>query len=171
VIHSFWVPEFGQKQDTVPGIDTTLHITPTHLGTFPVICTELCGLGHALMRSQVIVMKPAAFDSWLRSQNQTATSGNAGTLGATVFKNNGCGACHTFKPAGATAKVGPDLDDLSAEAQRAGKPLEDFIRESIVDPSAYVEKGFPDNVMPHTYSSLPKQQLDALVQYLMQGKG
>lgn len=70
VIHSFWVPEFGQKQDTVPGIHTQVHITPDRLGTFPVICTELCGLGHALMRTQVVVMRPAAFDKWLHSQQK-----------------------------------------------------------------------------------------------------
>src|SRR5437660_7066842 len=43
VIQSFWVPEFGQKQDTVPGLHPTLHITPNRIGTYPVICTELCG--------------------------------------------------------------------------------------------------------------------------------
>src|ERR687888_1479210 len=64
VIHSFWVPEFRQKQDVVPGIHPTLHITPNRVGTYPVICTELCGLGHALMRSRVIVMSPEAFDKW-----------------------------------------------------------------------------------------------------------
>jgi cytochrome c oxidase subunit 2 len=64
VIHSFWVPEFRQKQDVVPGIHPTLHITPDHVGTYPVICTELCGLGHALMRSRVIVMKADAFEKW-----------------------------------------------------------------------------------------------------------
>ena len=64
VIHSFWVPEFAQKQDVVPGIHPTLHITPTRVGTYPVICTELCGLGHALMRSRAIVMQPAAFEKW-----------------------------------------------------------------------------------------------------------
>jgi cytochrome c oxidase subunit II len=64
VIHSFWVPEFRQKQDLVPGIHPTVHITPNKLGTYPVVCTELCGLGHALMRSRVIVMKPDAFDRW-----------------------------------------------------------------------------------------------------------
>jgi cytochrome c oxidase subunit 2 len=68
VIHSFWVPEFSQKEDTVPGLTTTLHITPDKLGTFQVICTELCGLGHALMRSSAVVMQPAAFDKWLASQ-------------------------------------------------------------------------------------------------------
>jgi cytochrome c oxidase subunit II len=66
VIHSFWVPEFRQKQDLVPGIHPTLHITPNKLGTYPVICTELCGLGHALMRSRVVVMEPDAFDRWAR---------------------------------------------------------------------------------------------------------
>jgi cytochrome c oxidase subunit 2 len=64
VIHSFWVPEFRQKQDVVPGIHPTLHITPNRVGTYPVICTELCGLGHALMRSRVIVMEPGAFQKW-----------------------------------------------------------------------------------------------------------
>jgi cytochrome c oxidase subunit II len=64
VIHSFWVPEFSQKQDVVPGIHPTLHITPDRVGTYPVICTELCGLGHALMRSRVVVMQPAAFEKW-----------------------------------------------------------------------------------------------------------
>jgi len=64
VIHSFWVPEWSQKQDVVPGIHPTLHITPDRVGTYPVICTELCGLGHALMRSRAVVMQPAAFEKW-----------------------------------------------------------------------------------------------------------
>jgi cytochrome c oxidase subunit 2 len=65
VIHSFWVPEFSQKQDVVPGITTKLHITPTRVGTYPVICTELCGLGHGIMRSKVVVMSQQRFDAWL----------------------------------------------------------------------------------------------------------
>ena len=64
VIHSFWVPEFRQKQDVVPGIHPTLHITPNRVGTYPVICTELCGLGHALMRSRAVVMEPDKFEQW-----------------------------------------------------------------------------------------------------------
>jgi cytochrome c oxidase subunit II len=64
VIHSFWVPEFRQKQDVVPGIHPTLHITPDRVGSYPLICTELCGLGHALMRSRAIVMPQADFAKW-----------------------------------------------------------------------------------------------------------
>src|SRR5882757_3784752 len=85
VIHSFWVPEFSQKEDTVPGIVTTLHFTPNRLGTFPVICTELCGLGHSVMRTSVIVMSPAAFDKWLASQTKAVSSPNAGVAGKAVF--------------------------------------------------------------------------------------
>ena len=69
VIHSVFVPQFGQKEDIVPGLVTQLHITPDRLGTYPLECTELCGLGHSLMRTQAIVMKPAAFDTWLKQQS------------------------------------------------------------------------------------------------------
>ena len=168
VIHSFWVPEFGQKQDTVPGLTTTLHITPDKVGTFPVICTELCGLGHALMRSEAIVMEPAAFDAWLKKQTQATSSANATVSGSTVFADNACGSCHTLTAAGATGKVGPDLDNLAAAAQKAGKPLAAFVRESITDPNAYVAPGYPQNVMPQSFgSSLSSQQLGALVTYLV----
>jgi len=168
VIHSFWVPEFSQKQDAVPGIVTTVVVTPDKLGTFDVVCTELCGLGHALMRSNVIVMKPADFDAWVQQQ-RSALSGPPGQAGKTVFANNGCAACHTFTPAGATGKIGPDLDKLQAEAQKAGKPLQDFVRQSIVDPNAYIEPGYHPNVMPESFKDLPKGQLDALVQFLSRG--
>jgi cytochrome c oxidase subunit 2 len=167
VIHSFWVPEFGQKQDTVPGLPTKLHITPTKTGTFDVICTELCGLGHSTMRSTVIVMPVKAFNAWLKSQTKATTSPNTSVSGAAVFKNNPCGSCHTLSAAGTNGKVGPDLDKLQQYAKQANQPLEAFVRTSIVDPNAYTQPGYPKNVMP-PFSSLPKPQLDALVQYLIQ---
>jgi cytochrome c oxidase subunit 2 len=68
VIHSFFVPEFSEKLDAVPGITTTLRVTPTRIGNYPAECTELCGAGHALMRAAVHVVTPQAFQQWLRSQ-------------------------------------------------------------------------------------------------------
>ena len=165
VIHSFWVPQFGQKQDAVPGQDTTLVITPTKVGTYPVICTELCGLGHALMRTSAIVMEPAAFQAWVQEQKNAAKA-PPGQAGKAVFASNGCASCHTLRAAGATGTVGPDLDKLPAYAKQAGKPLEDFVRESIADPNAYVQPGYPKNLMP-SFSTLPKDQLDSLVAYLV----
>ena len=72
VLHSFWVPEFGQKQDAVPGRVNPLKVTPTRLGTYPVICTELCGLGHSLMRRNAIVLTAKEFAS-----KRWATAGDA----------------------------------------------------------------------------------------------
>jgi cytochrome c oxidase subunit II len=166
VIHSFWVPEFGQKMDALPGQDTELVITPTKVGTYPVICTELCGLGHALMRTSAIVMTQQGFDAWVKKQGEDMNA-PPGQAGLAVFNNNGCGSCHTFQPAKSTGKVGPDLDNLGANAEKAGKPLEAFVKESIVDPNAYVEPGFNKGIMPPF--QLPDDQLDALVSFLTEG--
>jgi cytochrome c oxidase subunit 2 len=168
VIHSFWVPEFGQKQDAVPGELTKLVITPTKLGTYPVICTELCGIGHSLMRSRVEVIEPTEFEAWLAEQEE-ATAGGGENTGAAVFQNLGCGGCHVFEPAGpGGGQTGPSLNELAASAKEAGKPLEEYVRESIVEPDAYLHPGYQD-LMPKTYSGLPGGQLDALVQYLTAG--
>jgi cytochrome c oxidase subunit II len=176
VLHSFWVPQLGQKQDAVPGQVNKLVITPNRTGTFPVICTELCGLGHPVMRTSVIIMPAAEFNAWLKKQGQAAPAPGGGSAGGTaagakLFTAQGCNSCHTFKPAKATGKIGPDLDQLTQEAQRAGKPLEDFIRESIEDPNAYIEPSYQPNVMPNFGSTLKPDEIDALVQYLAQSKG
>ena len=94
-------------------------------------------------------------------------TGSPGQAGKTVFVNNGCNSCHTLKAAGATAKIGPDLDKLPAEAKGAGKPLEAFVRESIVKPDAYIAPGYQRGLMPTSFgSSLTKAQLDALVSFI-----
>jgi cytochrome c oxidase subunit II len=65
VIHDFWVPEFRQKIDAVPGITTHYRITPNRLGAYPVVCAELCGLGHSTMRQTVHVLPAPDFESWM----------------------------------------------------------------------------------------------------------
>jgi cytochrome c oxidase subunit 2 len=65
VIHSFWVPEWRIKKDTVPGITTTAIVTPDKVGTYQLICTELCGFGHATMRAKVVVEPPDEFRKWV----------------------------------------------------------------------------------------------------------
>ncbi len=65
VIHSFWVPNFGQKMDAVPGIETEILVTPDRMGDFAVVCTELCGLGHATMRASARVVSEEDFDAWI----------------------------------------------------------------------------------------------------------
>jgi cytochrome c oxidase subunit II len=164
VIHSFWVPEFGQKSDAVPGIETTLVITPNRKGEFSIICTELCGLGHPLMRAAVRVVDRSEYETFLAGP---ATPGGDETSGESVFTTAGCGGCHAFEPAGTDAQVGPSLNNIDPGSQ----PLDEFVRESIIDPNAEIASGYQPSVMPETYeSSLSDEQLDALVQYLVEGQ-
>src|SRR5207244_11724128 len=76
--------------------------------------------------------------------------------GKAILLSQGCGSCHTFKPAGpgATGTIGPDLDKLPQYAQMAHQPLAQFVHNSIVDPNKYLEKVYPRNVRPTTYKSL-----------------
>jgi len=75
VIHSFWVPEWRIKKDNVPGITTAAVITPDRVGTYQLVCTELCGFGHSTMRATVVVEPPAQFRKWVRGLDQTVPAG------------------------------------------------------------------------------------------------
>jgi len=79
VIHSFWVPQFRLKQDAIPGMTTELRFVATRLGTYPIVCTELCGGYHGSMRSQVIVETPEEYQSWLQ-ENRIAQQNNDKTI-------------------------------------------------------------------------------------------
>ena len=90
----------------------------------------------------------------------TAEKGNP-EAGKTVFADNGCGGCHTFKAAGTSGTTGPNLDEALK-----GKDA-DFVEESIADPNAEVASGFAPNIMPQDYGSqLSQQELADLVAFL-----
>jgi cytochrome c oxidase subunit 2 len=87
VIHSFWVPEWRIKRDAVPSgaggdeIDNQFVVTPDQEGTFSLICTELCGIGHSTMRATVVVESQADFDKWVADQ-KAAQAKAAGATGS-----------------------------------------------------------------------------------------
>jgi mono/diheme cytochrome c family protein len=93
--------------------------------------------------------------------------------GKAIFVAQGCGGCHTFKPAGpdASGTIGPDLDKLPEYATAANQPLAKFVSDSIVTPDKYVEKGYPKGVMPKSYKDLPPNDLKALVDFLTKPQG
>jgi mono/diheme cytochrome c family protein len=100
------------------------------------------------------------------AETTTGTTAEAGdaAAGKQVFASAGCGACHTFEPAGSTATVGPDLDTALQ-----GKDAE-FVRASIVDPNAEIAPGFQPNVMPQNLGEqLSDKQLSDLVAFLESG--
>jgi cytochrome c oxidase subunit 2 len=160
----------------VPGLTTKVRLTPTKVGAWNVVCAELCGLGHATMRQDVKVVPTSAFDSWIKLKSGGQKAGGRGqgaaVNGKAVFASNGCASCHTFKPAGASGTVGPDLGKLKAVAAKRekGKSAQAYVREAITDPGAFTVKGFQKNLMPTTFKKdIPPKQLDALIQYLLGG--
>lgn len=97
VLHSFWVPEWGIKRDLVPGaqlpgqedIDDIARVTPDVEGTYSVMCTELCGWGHATMRAAAVVQSQSEFDAWAKDQTKipkgVVSTGAPGNNGAGVY--------------------------------------------------------------------------------------
>jgi cytochrome c oxidase subunit 2 len=172
VLHDFWVPAFRMKIDAVRGIDTHIRVTPNRIGTYPVVCAELCGLGHAAMRTDAHVVSRQDFDAWLQKQQAgpgaaaggaTAGGGGGGAPdGKAIFTGAaGCTSCHTLADAGATATVGPNLDKVVPTLT----PAE--IKQSIVDPNAVITPGFSPSIMPGNFAqTLGDDGVNAVVQYL-----
>jgi cytochrome c oxidase subunit 2 len=173
VLHDFWIPAMRMKIDAVPGITTSFRVTPNKLGRYPIVCAELCGLGHAFMRQTVYVLPEAEFNDWLAKKLNPAPAAGAapgaaaGADGKAIFTDgnaNGataCGSCHQLADAGTGKGIGPSLDEALAGKDAA------FIKEAIVDPGKEVESGFPANVMPPNYGDvLSPEELDAVVKYL-----
>lgn len=175
VIHSFWVPEWRLKVDAVPGITTSYSLTPTRVGTFDVVCAELCGLGHAYMRQTVTVLPKNEYAAWVERRGGDARQAAGGegeqaglsakelfTAGNPSVGATACGTCHTLSAAGTTASTGPDLNKiLAAGASKAS------IREAIVNPDAATTKGFAKGLMPSNYGQvLSAKEIDDLVNYI-----
>jgi cytochrome c oxidase subunit II len=168
VLHDFWVPAFRMKIDAVPGINTSIRVTPNRAGTYPVVCAELCGLGHSTMRQTAHVVSRQEFDAWLQKLGQPAApagggGGGAAPDGKALFADNGCGGCHTLADAGTQGTTGPDLGQVLKGKDKA------FIEESIVDPGKEIAPGFQGGIMPTDFGQkLSPDQLKALVDYLSQ---
>ena len=107
------------------------------------------------------------------SAGTTTSGGGAGAAaGKAVFQSSGCGSCHTFKAAGSTGTIGPDLDSAPATDAKSdhNTPLPVFVKQSIVTPDAYIAKGYTANIMPKTFGSqLSPAQVNSLVAFIISG--
>src|SRR3954454_19276394 len=81
VLHDFWVPAWRMKIDAVPGLTTHYRVTPIKLGTYPVVCAELCGLGHAFMRQTAHVLPKDQYAAWVRKMTTKAPAAAGGAAG------------------------------------------------------------------------------------------
>jgi cytochrome c oxidase subunit 2 len=175
VIHSFWVPEFRVKQDMIPGMIVPIHFTPTIKGTYRMICTEFCGLGHSEMVGRVVVESQADFDKWFAAQRiAQATSNTPVTIplaqgdaaaGAQLFAQK-CTACHgtgTFDQ----RKVGPGLGNLFHDPSHP--TLVDRKPADAADVADIIENGFAGDMgqMPNAHvNQLTPKDIADVVAYL-----
>jgi cytochrome c oxidase subunit 2 len=163
VIHSFYVPAFRIKQDVLPGRYTTLWFHATRSGTYHLFCAEYCGTQHSGMIGQVVVLEPAQYEAWLSGG---LASGSLASNGQNIFQQLACITCHRSDTQGR----GPNLVGLF------GKPVqledgrtviadENYIRESILNPSAKIVSGFKP-IMPVFQGLVSEEQLNALIAYI-----
>ncbi len=151
----------SQKPNTAPPIGTP---PPNTIGT------GIPGAGSA----PAAAPSAGGGSSSASSSSGSSSSGSASLspsaqAGKTVFTGaSGCGSCHTLSAAGTSGTIGPNLGTkVVPDAKKAGQPLKQFIRESIVDPNKFISPGFPPNVMPQTFSkSLSTTQIDDLVNFI-----
>ncbi len=164
VIHSFYIPGFRTKQDVVPGRYTALWFEATKIGTFQIFCTEYCGDGHSAMLAKLHVLPKDKFEEWL--QNDPYKGLSLADIGNKVFMQK-CTACHNPTH---EKKVGPGLADIfgkTHEFENAASTTvdENYVRESILNPSAKIVKGFP-NAMTPFQGQIAEQELTGVIEYL-----
>lgn len=177
VNHAFWVPQMRIKKDAMGGKITTANITATEPGVYPIVCAELCGAGHAVMRAQMVVQAEPAFQTWVQAQvgakqRTVAAPADPQTLGRQLYNQYGCNACHKLADAGAVGLVGPALDGIGSRAGDIvpGQSAEEYIRTAIIKPTAFIAPNYQP-VMPGDYGQrMSEAEVDALVQYLLAQK-
>jgi cytochrome c oxidase subunit 2 len=163
VIHSFYVPAFRIKQDVLPGRYSYTWFHATKAGTYHLFCAEYCGTQHSGMIGEVVVMEPVQYESWLSGG---PASGSLAQNGEALFQQLGCTTCHRSDVQGR----GPNLvgvfgKPVALEDGRTVIADEDYVRESILNPTAKVASGFKP-IMPTFQGIVSEEQLNQLVAYV-----
>ncbi len=163
VIHSFYVPAFRVKQDVLPGRYTQLWFTATKLGTFPLECTQYCGMDHARMGGTIVVMRRTDYAQWLAGH---AGAGTLAATGAQLFRSHGCSGCHTPN----AVVHAPDLTGLYGRTVHLadGRSVvadDRYLRDCILVPARQLVAGYPP-IMPSFSGQLSEEELLAIIAYI-----
>lgn len=164
VVHSLYVPAFRVKQDVVPGRYTKLSFTATMEGVFPIYCAEYCGTDHSQMLSRVVVHgEQASYDAWVKEEVDESVPLVA--VGEAVFKTRGCSACHSTD---GTAKLAPSLKGIWGKQEQLADGAtatvdENYVRESILKPTAKVVVGFAPTMPP---TLLSERELQGTIEFI-----
>lgn len=184
VIHSFWVPAFGIKQDAIPGVLRETWVKIDKPGVYRGQCAELCGVGHAFMPIVVVAKTQPQFQQWLVQQQAAAAAGAAADTatfteaqlianGRKVFASI-CAACHQANGGGIPGAFPPiSAGQAFAAAPQMIKDLEDrgfyaggkIALGPVRNHIEIVLKGIPGTAMPAFGSQLSPADVAAVVTY------
>jgi len=164
VLHDFSIPAFRTKMDVVPGRYTYMWFEPTKPGKYQLYCAEYCGLNHSGMIGWIYVMEQRDFDNWLSGSVSGQTPVE---MGKDLFTNKlGCASCHAGGPAQRGAKLeGIYNHDVKLVGGTTVKADEQYLRNSILNPSSQVVEGFQP-IMPTFKGQVTEEQLNALIAYI-----
>jgi cytochrome c oxidase subunit 2 len=169
VVHDWWVPEFGNKMDVVPGMNNHIWLNITKQGEFIGACSEFCGAQHAWMRIKVFAEEETVYRAWLDENNKTANipSDELAMKGMLIFQSGSCGSCHRISGTISTAKVGPDLSHVFSRTTMLSGMMP-MSRENLHAWISNPQQLKPDALMPNFIYS--RDTVDAIVHYLTQLK-
>lgn len=182
VIHSFFVPAFRMKQDVLPGRYTEAWFEATMTGTFPIYCTEYCGLSHSTMIGEVVVLPEEEWDAWVKAQRRGDKQNRQDALadtslvpheadmvvqGQRLVGQTGCLKCHTVT---GEQHIGPTFLGMYGRMERLddGREVlvdEGFITQSMMVPGLHIAAGY-QNVMPTYQGKLHGAESAAIVEYI-----
>ena len=161
IIHSLWFPAFRVKMDVLPSRYREMWFTATKTGRYHIFCAEYCGTLHSGMIGWVEVMEPTEYQKWLAG----GTEGSLASQGEKLFQKYACNTCHTNDATGR----GPVLAGLYGKTIEltTGSAVADdnYIRESILNPTAKVAKGFSP-IMPTFQGQVNEDELIKLLAYV-----
>jgi cytochrome c oxidase subunit 2 len=171
VLHSFYIPSFRVKKDTVPGMRSSVVFKATKEGDFPIFCTEYCGTSHSRMTATVRVVSQERFDKWMNYQLEQVRflkTASPAERGAKLVVGKGCTSCH-----GLTDKVviGPSFKGLWGKERKFidGSSLTadaEYIRESILMPQAKIVEGFAGVKMNSFQGQVTEEEIDDIIEYI-----
>lgn len=169
VIHDWWVPEFGQKMDMLPGGTNSLWVNIKEPGVYRGACSEFCGQQHAWMRIKVIAQDSLHYNQWLDSIARPALrpADSAARFGEKIFVQASCGSCHRIAGTAANGIAGPDLSHFASRTE--------FLAGLMKNNKANLYKWLSDPQKIKPGANMPrfiykKDTIDALVQYISQLK-
>jgi len=163
VIHSFFVPAFRIKHDVVPGTLETLWFKANKTGVFKLECTQFCGLQHATMKGEIVVLSGADYARWLTEQG---VHESLARQGEEVFRAHGCSGCHdqnsTVHAPSLVGLYGTLVHLQDGSVRRAD---EAYLRDCILNPRSFTVAGYPP-IMPDFSGQLGEDEIMKVLAYI-----